>query len=276
MLQWKIQPYVFSPHCAVMMYVQLVGHTAPQLHSICIRFAIWNLSFKSDIWQQIWSSSDFKIMGMFLLLLLPCMALGQTSLAGKEVKVTTVTNRPYIMPNNLSTGDRWPLKRVTISHLPAQIWRLSGWHDEGALNYARLHLYHPRQPRREIRPKWNGEMEWHDWRGSSSSFFFSFFVLVFSPCSSNFHPHFYHLPPIPMLIRWSVVQQTLPWQIWPLRQRGEIGQEKVFFSEGHFWEGAFKRVILRRFLLIGSLLLRWEGCFLEGNFLEGNFLEGAF
>ena len=43
---------------------------------------------------------------MFLLLLLPCMALGQTSLAGKEVKVATVTNRPYIMPNNLSTGDR--------------------------------------------------------------------------------------------------------------------------------------------------------------------------
>jgi len=46
-------------------------------------------------------------MGMFLLPLLPCMALGQTSLEGKEVKVTTVTNRPYIMPNNLSTGDRY-------------------------------------------------------------------------------------------------------------------------------------------------------------------------
>jgi len=41
-------------------------------------------------------------MAMFLLLLLP-MALGQTTLEGADVKVTTVTHRPYIMPNNLSS-----------------------------------------------------------------------------------------------------------------------------------------------------------------------------
>jgi len=47
-------------------------------------------------------------MGMFLVLLvLPCLALGQTSLEGKDVKVTTVTHRPFIMPNNLSSGDRY-------------------------------------------------------------------------------------------------------------------------------------------------------------------------
>ena len=44
---------------------------------------------------------------MFLILLLP-MALGQTSLRGREVKVTTVAHRPFIMPNNLSSaGERW-------------------------------------------------------------------------------------------------------------------------------------------------------------------------
>jgi len=50
---------------------------------------------------------------MLLLLLLP-MALGQslsqcgqTTLAGAEVKVTTVTHRPFIMPNNLSSGERF-------------------------------------------------------------------------------------------------------------------------------------------------------------------------
>ena len=42
---------------------------------------------------------------MFLILLLP-MALGQTSLRGREVKVTTVAHRPFIMPNNLSSGER--------------------------------------------------------------------------------------------------------------------------------------------------------------------------
>ena len=44
-------------------------------------------------------------MAKFLLLLLP-MALGQTSLEGVEVKVTTVTHRPYIMPKHLSSGER--------------------------------------------------------------------------------------------------------------------------------------------------------------------------
>jgi ABC-type amino acid transport substrate-binding protein len=45
-------------------------------------------------------------MAMLLLLLLP-MALGQTTLEGTEVKVTTVTHRPFIMPNNLSSGERY-------------------------------------------------------------------------------------------------------------------------------------------------------------------------
>ena len=53
--------------------------------------------------------SDLNIMAKFLLLLLP-MALGQTSLEGAEVKVTTVTHRPYIMPKHLSSGERWPEK----------------------------------------------------------------------------------------------------------------------------------------------------------------------
>jgi len=44
---------------------------------------------------------------MFFLLLLP-MALGQTTLRGTEVKVTTVTHRPFVMmPNNLSSGERY-------------------------------------------------------------------------------------------------------------------------------------------------------------------------
>jgi len=43
----------------------------------------------------------------FLLILLP-MALGQTSLRGTKVKITTVTNEPFIMPNNnLSSGERY-------------------------------------------------------------------------------------------------------------------------------------------------------------------------
>jgi len=41
---------------------------------------------------------------MFLLLLSP-MALGQRTLRGTEIKVTTVTSRPFIMPNNHSSGE---------------------------------------------------------------------------------------------------------------------------------------------------------------------------
>jgi len=43
---------------------------------------------------------------MFILLLLP-LALGQTTLRGAHVKVTTVTNRPFIMPNHLGSGERF-------------------------------------------------------------------------------------------------------------------------------------------------------------------------
>jgi len=35
------------------------------------------------------------------------MSLGQTTLIGSEVKVTTVAHRPFIMPNNLSSGERF-------------------------------------------------------------------------------------------------------------------------------------------------------------------------
>ena len=50
-------------------------------------------------------------MAKLLLLLLPValgqtIAMGQTTLEGTEVKVTTVTHRPFIMPNNLSSGER--------------------------------------------------------------------------------------------------------------------------------------------------------------------------
>ena len=58
------------------------------------------------IWLQI---SDFRIMprSMCLLLMLP-IALGQTTLRGTHFKVTTVTNRPFIMPvPNLIKGERW-------------------------------------------------------------------------------------------------------------------------------------------------------------------------
>jgi len=43
---------------------------------------------------------------LMFLLLLP-LALGQTSLRGTEVKVTTVTSRPFIMSNHLSSGERF-------------------------------------------------------------------------------------------------------------------------------------------------------------------------
>jgi len=51
-------------------------------------------------------------MAKLLLLLLPValgqsIAMGQTTLEGTEVKVTTVTHRPFIMPNNLSSGERY-------------------------------------------------------------------------------------------------------------------------------------------------------------------------
>jgi len=43
---------------------------------------------------------------LMFLLLLP-LALGQTTLRGTEVKVTTVTSRPFIMSNHLSSGERF-------------------------------------------------------------------------------------------------------------------------------------------------------------------------
>ena len=85
----------------------------PQLHCICIRSEMCPTMLKLNhlsTSDQISSSSDFKNMAMLLLLLLLPMALGQTTLAGTEVKVTTVTHRPFIMPNNLSSGERWPKK----------------------------------------------------------------------------------------------------------------------------------------------------------------------
>ena len=49
---------------------------------------------------------------MFLLLLLP-MTLGQTTLRGTHIKVTTVISRPFIMQvPNLIRGERWPEKSI--------------------------------------------------------------------------------------------------------------------------------------------------------------------
>ena len=48
---------------------------------------------------------------MFLVLVLPIAIVATSyqlpSLRGVDLKVTTVTHRPFITPNNLSSGDRW-------------------------------------------------------------------------------------------------------------------------------------------------------------------------
>merc|ERR1712062_61122 len=44
---------------------------------------------------------------MFLVLVLPIAKVEMSSLRGVDLKVTTVTHRPFIMPNNLSSGDRY-------------------------------------------------------------------------------------------------------------------------------------------------------------------------
>ena len=101
--------------------------------------------FVADFWSDFFLHFRTMSQSLFLILLLP-MALGQTSLRGREVKVTTVAHRPFIMPNNLSSGERWPQKLHKIVHLVSfpQIWRLPGWYDDGALNYAGFHFQHPR------------------------------------------------------------------------------------------------------------------------------------
>ena len=35
------------------------------------------------------------------------LAVEMSTLRGVDLKVTTVSHRPFIMPNNLSSGDRW-------------------------------------------------------------------------------------------------------------------------------------------------------------------------
>merc|ERR1712109_319358 len=44
---------------------------------------------------------------MFLVLVLPVAMVEMSRLRGVDLKVTTVTHRPFIMPNNLSSGDRY-------------------------------------------------------------------------------------------------------------------------------------------------------------------------
>ena len=44
---------------------------------------------------------------MFLVLVLPIAMVEMSGLRGVDLKVTTVTHRPFITPNNLSSGDRW-------------------------------------------------------------------------------------------------------------------------------------------------------------------------
>merc|ERR1711962_594735 len=44
---------------------------------------------------------------MFLALVLPIAMVEMSTLRGVDLKVTTVTHRPFITPNNLSSGDRY-------------------------------------------------------------------------------------------------------------------------------------------------------------------------
>merc|ERR1712013_629571 len=44
---------------------------------------------------------------MFLVLVLPIAMVEMSTLRGVDLKVTTVTHRPFITPNNLSSGDRY-------------------------------------------------------------------------------------------------------------------------------------------------------------------------
>ena len=44
---------------------------------------------------------------MVLVLVLPIAMVEMSGLRGVDLKVTTVTHRPFITPNNLSSGDRW-------------------------------------------------------------------------------------------------------------------------------------------------------------------------
>ena len=155
MFMWKhvrsnsTQPHVLLWPSPKMSIAQSLS-TFPTLASVYLH-PVWQEKsyrtrlFVADFWSDFFL--DFRTMSqsMFLILLLP-MALGQTSLRGREVKVTTVAHRPFIMPNNLSSGERLPKKLHRIVHHVSfpQIWRLPGWYDEGALNYAGFHFQHPR------------------------------------------------------------------------------------------------------------------------------------
>ena len=156
MFMWKhvrsnsTQPHVllWTPqdvHCAVTMYIPHSSFSSSLSASSLTRKELSERLSMADFWSDFFLHFRSMSQSMFLILLLP-MALGQTSLRGREVKVTTVAHRPFIMPNNLSSGERLPEKLHKIVHHVSfpQIWRLPGWYDEGALNYAGFHFQHPR------------------------------------------------------------------------------------------------------------------------------------
>ena len=52
-------------------------------------------------------SSKMARLLLFLVLVLPIAMVEMSTLRGVDLKVTTVSHRPFITPNNLSSGDRW-------------------------------------------------------------------------------------------------------------------------------------------------------------------------
>jgi len=57
---------------------------------------------------SLWDSDSSKMARLMLLVLvLPIAMVEMSTLRGVDLKVTTVTHRPFITPNNLSSGDRY-------------------------------------------------------------------------------------------------------------------------------------------------------------------------
>ena len=137
---------------------------------------------------------------MFLILLLP-MALGQTSLRGREVKVTTVAHRPFIMPNNLSSGERWPAKLHRIVHhyhflrfegflvdMMKELSTMLGFtfniHDNPEKKCCGQNKENIKIILLKVRPTCRRHMERHDWRGNTISYII--YIFHFLPFTQSF------------------------------------------------------------------------------------------
>ena len=129
---------------------------------------------------------------MFLLLLLLPMTLGQTSLRGTELQVTTVISRPFIMQvPDLIRGERWPEKSINnwprccfflryyegflvdmLYELSTRLGFTFSIHENPEGRYFSLftftfHFHHPREPWGQVRDLCRGEVERHDRWGNS-------------------------------------------------------------------------------------------------------------